>query len=103
MKRLLWFYNGFSKECLGAGFGLHSAVLKLCCVKLGLTDVLTEYFSCCREVDSDAAEDSSLSKFLTLFLYNKEIQNTCPSQFGLYLWGVSEDEVCFQHSSQSAG
>lgn len=29
-------------------------------------------FSCCRGVASDAAEDSSLSKFHYLFVYNKE-------------------------------
>lgn len=73
----VWFYNGFNKERLQTKLNMHRAIIKLISsVHLGSTDVLTKSFLCCREVASDAAEDSSLSKFHTLFLYNKEKQTT---------------------------
>ena len=71
------FSNWFNKQRLQTKLDVHRAAIKLISsVHLDSTDVLTKSFLCCREVASDAAEDSSLSKFHTLFLYNKEKQNT---------------------------
>lgn len=71
---------GFKKECQKAKCGLYSAAGKLELVDSCIEHVgrLTTFF-CCREVALDAAEDSSLSKFHSLFVYNKENPNTTRS------------------------
>lgn len=42
-------------------------------------DLILSVFSCYRGVASGAAEDSSLSKFHYLFLYNKEMKTSSTS------------------------